>query len=443
MNDPNLLMTLQPIILKFDMKDAFPSVFRDIAFANAMQLAPPLCPYFWMLYGHPAKVVVAQGGAILHEWEMGRGSFQGDPLGGDFFVCAKAHFAAELHRQFPNIWFSWILDDLTASMTVGEVTAVDAYVKSRGGLCGLTVNDEKRGITSLLDEFIPTYDLIESGIHFSHSDNGVAGMVIGQGQLGGWNLLGCPVGTDEFCRQTATELLRKKAQNLRRISGLENVQYETIALRLVGRFTGYLERMLPPEVIQEALQEVDVIKREVLSVTLKHELTDREWAMAKHSGKGGGLDMGNAEVTALAAHLASIGSTARTALRLQEVHRISGDNAMAQVLDQIKEAMGEKPGLVEMLGEMQTVAVRAGIPNKILTLPTAAHPELIPPQQRLVEHAWAWSAKKLLETYALTWQEQVQWISQGSGDAWLWLQAIPSLPFLRVPSEVYVSSHDI
>ena len=41
--------------------------------------------------------------------------------------------------------------------------------------------------------------------------------------------------------------------------------------------------------------------------------------------------------------------------------------------------MGEKPGLVEMLGEMQTVAVRAGIPNKILTLPTAAHPELIPP----------------------------------------------------------------
>ena len=93
--------------------------------------------------------------------------------------------------------------------------------------------------------------------------------------------------------------------------------------------------MLPPEVIQEALQEVGVIKREVLSVTLKHELADREWAMAKHSGKGGGLDMGNAEVTALAAHLASIGSTARTALRLQEVHRISGDNAMVQVLDQI------------------------------------------------------------------------------------------------------------
>ena len=107
-------------------------------------------------------------------------------------------------------------------------------LRAGGGLCGLTVNDEKRGITSLLDEFIPTYDLIESGIHFYHSDNGVAGMVIGQGQLGGWNLLGCPVGTDEFCRQTATELLRKKAQNLRRISGLENVQYETTALRYYG-----------------------------------------------------------------------------------------------------------------------------------------------------------------------------------------------------------------
>ena len=66
---------------------------------------------------------MAQDGAILHEWEMGRGSFQGDPLGGDFFVCAKAQFAAELHRQFPNIWFSWILDDLTARSYQGFVGA--------------------------------------------------------------------------------------------------------------------------------------------------------------------------------------------------------------------------------------------------------------------------------------------------------------------------------
>ena len=65
--------------------------------ANAMDLCPPICPYFWMLYGQPAKIVVAQRGVVLHEWEMGRGAFQGDPLEGDFFVCAKAKFAEDLH----------------------------------------------------------------------------------------------------------------------------------------------------------------------------------------------------------------------------------------------------------------------------------------------------------------------------------------------------------
>ena len=99
--------------------------------------------------------------------------------------------------------------------------------------------------------------------------------------------------------------------------------------------------------------------------------------------------------------------------------------------------MGEKPGLVEMLGEMQSVAVRAGIPNKTLTLPLTDRPELIPPLQRMVEHAWALNAKRILQDYDWTWKEQVRWISQGNGEAWLWIMAIPSLPFLRVPSEVF------
>ena len=61
--------------------------------------------------------------------------------------------------------------------------------------------------------------------------------------------------------------------------------------------------------------------------------------MAQHSGKGGGLDMGNPEVTALSAHLASIGSTVRTAMRLKEVHRAAGNGAMVRLLDEIQAAI--------------------------------------------------------------------------------------------------------
>ena len=48
---------------------------------------------------------------------------QGDPLGGDFFVCAKAEFAKKLQESFPGVWFSWIMDDLTCSMQVDQVAS--------------------------------------------------------------------------------------------------------------------------------------------------------------------------------------------------------------------------------------------------------------------------------------------------------------------------------
>ena len=53
-----------------------------------------------MLYGKLANVAVTLDGEVLQEWDMGRGAFQGDPLGCDFFICAKAEFAIELQRRF-------------------------------------------------------------------------------------------------------------------------------------------------------------------------------------------------------------------------------------------------------------------------------------------------------------------------------------------------------
>ena len=112
---------------------------------------------------------------------------------------------------------------MTCSMTAEEVMEVDEYIKLRGGQCGLTVNDSKRGLTSLLEVFIPTFDIMHSGIPYQFTDSGVEGMAIGQGSIGGWgSLLGCPVGTDEYCMREVTQILKNKAQNLLRIRGLEH-----------------------------------------------------------------------------------------------------------------------------------------------------------------------------------------------------------------------------
>ena len=114
-------------------------------------------------------------------WQMTRGAMQGDPLGGDFFVCAKAEFAKDLQEKFPGVWFLWIMDDLTCSMQVDQAMQVDSFIKEEGAACGLTVNEGKRGITSLLPEFQVTPTLEESRIPFRLIEGRLEGMVTIEG----------------------------------------------------------------------------------------------------------------------------------------------------------------------------------------------------------------------------------------------------------------------
>ena len=75
------------MLVKYDFKSAFPSIFRDVAFAFAMKRFPRLCRYLAMLYAQSAQVTVTQAGVAIQSWQMERGAMQGDPLGGDFCVC--------------------------------------------------------------------------------------------------------------------------------------------------------------------------------------------------------------------------------------------------------------------------------------------------------------------------------------------------------------------
>ena len=51
------------------------------------------------------------------------------------------------------------MEDLTCSMTEGNMIEVDGYVRSDCSQCGLKVNPAKRGMTSLLQTFTPTMDI--------------------------------------------------------------------------------------------------------------------------------------------------------------------------------------------------------------------------------------------------------------------------------------------
>ncbi len=78
---------------------------------------------------------VTAGPEEIDSWQMERGAMQGGPLGVGFFVCAKAKFAKELNRTFPDVWLSWIIDDLACSMKVDQVVQVGEFIKSNLGRC--------------------------------------------------------------------------------------------------------------------------------------------------------------------------------------------------------------------------------------------------------------------------------------------------------------------
>ena len=134
----------------------------------------------------------------------------------------------------------------------------------------------------VLARFTVTQELVDSGIPHELIEGRMEGVDIGTAMLGGWNkLLGCPVGTAEFCRKRATEIAKKKMVRLKDILKFRHTQYEHVALSLCGGVADYLVRMLGPEVVQDALSELDDCKREVFASIIQWEIDGLTWQVAK------------------------------------------------------------------------------------------------------------------------------------------------------------------
>ena len=428
----------QPVLVKYDFQAAFPSIFRDVAFEFALGRFPQLCRYLAVVYAKEAQVTVTQAGVAVESWEMDRGAMQGDPLGGDFFVCAKAEFAKDLNEMFPNVWFSWIIDDLTCSMKVSEVNQVDMAIKRMGATCGLQVNEGKRGMTTLSNMFTVTPEVVASGIPYVLSEGTLEGLSVGTPTLGGWNkLLGCPVGSDAFCQARAVEIVKKKAAALEDILKFQNPQYEYVAQKLCSGVADYMVRMLHPEVVMDALAELDNIKRKMFESTLREPISDSRWMVAKAPANGIGLGIGDPAVTAAAQHLGSLGGAARVLDRLANTHRGAGRVQVANRYEAVRKAIGAKPGLGGLVTLVRQIAEEVNIPNEIINIPPLSDIQAMPRTSKLAVFPTAKQERDILRLESWSTSEKAALQSGAQEGAGLWTEIIPSLPCFRVAPDVF------
>ena len=128
---------------------------------------------------------------------------------------------------------------------------------------------------------------------------------------GGFEFLGAPIGTNEFCHQHANDRVTKATKLLEAIGNLPDPQ---VGLRLIRSCAGfcrlvYSARVVFPGAHVAALHSFDTVVRDTLDELTGLCLTDRQWRQAARSFRTGGLGLRSGERHAACAYVASRAAT--------------------------------------------------------------------------------------------------------------------------------------
>ena len=196
-------------------------------------------------------------------------------------------------------------------------------------------------------------------------------------------------------------------------------------------------RMLMPAVVEDALVELDEVKRRVFEETLGETISDLRWVVAKAPSNGIGIGIRDPSVTAAAQHLGSLGGAARALARLAEVHRMEGREQMATKFEAVLKAIGAKPGLSGLVTQLRQIAVDVDIPEKTINIPPATEIQSMPCTSYLAEFLHTQKEKEILSSHLWTKSELAGLQSGAQEGAGLWLEIIPAIPCFRVASDVH------
>jgi hypothetical protein len=286
-NDPGIIM------LKVDFSNAFNNIERQNILERTWIHFPGI--YCWVLYcyGQPGMLYFA--GIIIASKQ---GVQQGDPLGPLLFSLVLHELVLEIAVACPELKVHvWYLDDGTLIGTYAEVQKALAIIRLSGPRIGMVLNETKN---ELWWPSQPDTDDDGFPVGFKRRDNE------------GVDLLGAPIGTEEFCTRYLVEKLKKLDLVDTRLLMMKDAQVEMLLLRYclsIGKLTN-LVRATPPALVSQALALFDDRMFRMLARVMRVTGFDEvQWAQAGLPIRSGGVGLTQALQLSGAAYVASCALT--------------------------------------------------------------------------------------------------------------------------------------
>ena len=322
------------VAVQFDFENAYNGVDRGLIETELKANFPALLPYFYARYGTRTKLFVPTLGTNVWVWSE-CGVHQGDPLGPFFFSlalnailrdeCATgAGDAMDIGEILPLVLA--YLDDIIIVGTMEAAAKLAAKLARRTVevRSGLTFNGAKCLCYSPTVE--PEARRAALVAAFAAAEVPVACLDLTSIKLpqcgsGGFILLGAPIGSDQFCRDTLVAAAAATRETMERLLGLPSPQAQLLCLRYCAgpRATATL-RAVPPTVTHEYAVSHDIAVIDTLSAIQEIAITHNDVkTLAQLPINCGGVGLTSAVHLAPVAYAASVADATRVAAALPHV----------------------------------------------------------------------------------------------------------------------------
>ena len=283
---------LTSVFVKVDFTNAFNCVNRQAFLEQCRHNFPGLSPWAEWCYIQPSNLYFG-----THSVASESGVQQGDPLGPLLFALALQPLLIQLHEGISErglqLAFSY-LDDLILAGDQQEVAGAFHSFKNAASQIGLQFNTSKcevipaAGSNSTINR-----SLFPSEIKFR--DNG------------DFELLGGPIGSEEFCNTHTQERVNKAIELLTALGELPDPQVALTLVRQCASFGKlvYSLRVTPHKAHATALHSYDSAVRDCVESFMCCSFSDGEWSLARLSTKMGGLGLRSCKQHSPAAFLSS------------------------------------------------------------------------------------------------------------------------------------------